>query len=1384
MHQGVRCLVALTGLLISPVAIAAPLQIVVPRTTQSPTLDGVLVAGEWDDAAATTGLISQFGKVAHPRQAIFWIKYDAKNIYIAHRSTCFPEEHASAMPQTWLDRDSSIVVGLDPARLGRGSQPSHFLLRSNVNKQLIGKEIFWELEGVKITYPHPAWNSGATIEQKFENNFWTSEMSLPLENLKAADLKDGEEWGLLLGRDYSAADQCALTLSTDWRFGDGNRHYGRAFFNNYRLEKEYARMKLGGTAPAVQLINLGDVLGGHPTPTVTVKNTTSAPIRVVVRQEWRIAYGAGNQNPPQEYTLDLQPGEQKQHTFKTIDLPQGEIHACQITVTGPGGTLLAQEIPVKPGWGDDRNVAIAEPYYSGNHFGGRLAETFLLSTGYDPILNRIYCRTKPGELPNGHLIKRGELTLRRAEHAAPVVTMPLKGKLPEYWIMMHDLNWWREKGATVLEWVSPADGVVDVEMAGSHQFVPTESDGEAIQILHFGKAANTVNTVVPRTVTKTPYEWVPLEAKGIAVKQGDKLHFYYDHNGNEGFDNFALRGTVSLTTADGTKKVYNPGGEWSAGAQGGTTGVWSYRFDMDAKPNVDGNYAELAWGKIPQTSTFAWGEYTKEQPDLQFALINRQIVDGTWITDEQLPSLSPGVYEATVSFLGGDDRVLGRSRQMFIRYDHREDLPWLFEKVGASTKVLPPWTPIRTKQEAVVRTIECWGRSYQIGADGLISGIVNQGDAQLPSPVHIEVLKDGQPIAMTADGGVKEFQSADHEATYTGSQKGAGLEITTEGRIEYDGYLQHTIKLDPAQVPTAIDSVRLVIPLKPEDATHLHAAGGEFFRKSVASLKLGAEVGQLWHSGRQYGGGAEPMKEPFGQQLMTVGNFRPYVWIGNADRGIDFMADNDSGWVPDDSGKVPAIEVVREEGAVNLVLNLVARPFTFAKVREITFSLQATPIRTLPDDMRARRNHLSMATAFPGLRDEKTGWAWTGQMYSIADDTASGKRSWLFGDPGSAPYPLNWDMSTWYREACENKTYHGESYVGTPYQSQLNVMTFPEVDDPRMPAGKQVSDVYGYIYPHIAHGNLEDGTPNMTAPDRDYRLWCYRNWIKHVGLKGMYFDQTQPQLAANPKAGMGYVIDLPDRPNLHGKVQPGYGVTGMRDFYKRLRTLFVESGVDYPYIWLHSTDANMVSAFAFGEYLLEGENGPYVSRKMPICEKISPTRMQAMRSSAGGIGYTQLEMIDPEAFADPLVWRDISGWFMLHDAGQGGTVYYLHNWTGLDLNRQADFLPYWTPKVAAALKSTVPEVYASAWRQDNALRVLVFNRNAAPVDQATIQIDLAALGLNATAGKQFVVTELEPVAKPEVRGAGELKADVQGNQITVTVPVMKRNFRLFKVTQP
>src|SRR4051812_31978077 len=99
-------------------AVAGPsMRMTIPRASQSPTLDGKLAPGEWDDAAAVTGVINQFDGVAHPRQATFWLKFDDKNVYVAQRSTLLPGEKAalSVMPPLYFkDNQNAVVIALAP----------------------------------------------------------------------------------------------------------------------------------------------------------------------------------------------------------------------------------------------------------------------------------------------------------------------------------------------------------------------------------------------------------------------------------------------------------------------------------------------------------------------------------------------------------------------------------------------------------------------------------------------------------------------------------------------------------------------------------------------------------------------------------------------------------------------------------------------------------------------------------------------------------------------------------------------------------------------------------------------------------------------------------------------------------------------------------------------------------------------------------------------------------------------------------------------------------------------------------------------------------------------------------------------------------------------
>ena len=188
---------------------------------------------------------------------------------------------------------------------------------------------------------------------------------------------------------------------------------------------------------------------------------------------------------------------------------------------------------------------------------------------------------------------------------------------------------------------------------------------------------------------------------------------------------------------------------------------------------------------------------------------------------------------------------------------------------------------------------------------------------------------------------------------------------------------------------------------------------------------------------------------------------------------------------------------------------------------------------------------LDLRTAFTGVYADgpyKT-WDWNGMRYQLPGMT------WAHIGFMHGPhwYPINWDAMI-----ASRKKFEGE-------KTRLHALpdagrrAFHRRRRSAMPKGKQLSDVFGYIAPHTHRGNIDNS--NMSPDQIDYRLWCYDAWFKGTGIKGLYFDITEPLMDANVLSGAGYVLDLPDRPKLSGKVQPGFSLTKIRQFYKRTRQL-------------------------------------------------------------------------------------------------------------------------------------------------------------------------------------------------------------------------------------
>ena len=761
-----------------------------------------------------------------------------------------------------------------------------------------------------------------------------------------------------------------------------------------------------------------------------------------------------------------------------------------------------------------------------------------------------------------------------------------------------------------------------------------------------------------------------------------------------------------------------------------------------------------------------------------------------------LPELEPGVYEAKLEVFDRENVLLGSNRELFRRYDHGKDLPWLGAKTGVAKTVLPGWTPIKATPVDDGLSLAVTGRAYQVADSGFLRQIQADGKAIFAAPMRLDIIQNGNRVELETTSGPLKVDAQGDEVRFAGQLGGGGWTVNIKGRFEYDGFCRFDLEMDPGGVQ-AVDAVRLEIPLRDEVAANLHAAGGIWMRDAVSAIILPERDGDLWSSSRS--------RRPVNGRGLVAGNFLPYVWIGNDAHGLAFMADNDQGWVPDETKTNSAQVVMRQDGHVSLVLNLVARPFTFSGPRRIVFGLQATPVKTVAPDVRGRMAKLSLNVAFTGFDPAGNGWDWNGQMVRLPD----GKRSLVSGH-GSNPYPLDWALSR--RRGATNprspfaaegdgapvrdrgvegyaRSLRGSGYL--PYQAMNAVLQPAEIEHPLV-TGIHGANYYGYMGPAV-FSDREWGDACMASPDVDYRLWHYRNWIRNSHLDGFYFDNTYPTLDA---LSSGYPLDLPDRPALHGKIQPGYALMNQRDFLKRLRNVFHEAGVN-PVIWLHATDAFVIPAFAFADVLMDGEHSPGLTTAKPWSSERWPVRPPHMQTMSGagkwGMGVYYLPMNRNFKTDDPdlrhLVDRNLNGYYALFDCPTE------MRWPvfELDLDAAAVFHPYWGDVIARGVVCGEEGVAISAWQQGGRLYVLAFNFSTQTHLPARLLIRPEVFGLE---GTRWSVRDLEPDDQViyqtlwERKGINDYNAKYRGASLDyqvrdasvgVVVPILPRNYRTFVI---
>jgi len=703
-------------------------------------------------------------------------------------------------------------------------------------------------------------------------------------------------------------------------------------------------------------------------------------------------------------------------------------------------------------------------------------------------------------------------------------------------------------------------------------------------------------------------------------------------------------------------------------------------------------------------------------------------VDGIF----HLGKLAPGRYSAKITCVGKDGKAVLERDAKFEKKNHAKAFKWWNTKAGSIEKVISPWTPV----DYARNEFSVWGRTMSVGACGLPAQITSQGKDLLAAPAYL-VAEDADGKRLTAEAVGRHpvvTARADHRSAVRATGQVAGLDVSSDVSVEFDGMYKIVMTVTPKK-PVTLKSLKLTLPLKNEVADYVHACG-EGIRYGFYYGGLPAEKkGRIWDC------------TTVDSQPMLVGSFIPYVWVGNTKGGLCWSADSDEGWVPND--KVPAIEIRRDsDKSTDLVLNLISSEFTLDKPRKITFAFQATPVKPLHKQWRM------------------DSW-WCGDTFR--DYSGTGVVIW-HAIPFTKDVEKCKQMVQAQKKAANSFIFGVDKYCANavPYfiHQTLPAHLVPEV---------------GYFGDQWKTSISECLFYGKTLTD--YMIHNLADWSKQTGIEGYYIDNMRPVACDNIDAGRGY--RLPD-----GRIQPTYQMFSTRRYFLRMRAAFLE-GVGHSKVVLHMTNNMIIPWVGAADVAYDGEHHViYPEMGKDFMDFWSLERMRVDYSQQWGVVVNFMHEYqgnwDKAAMVKAM--RAYSGLVGLHDALPSGNANALNQpfWIGRDrFGIEGDdvrFIGYWDKD--KGVKSETKDVYVAVWSRPGSALLLVVNKGEKA--DAVVQLDAKKLALPDPASWELVDAEhgtkvevWDPKARTRVTAwdsAAHGAARCEGGG-KVVVPVERHDYR-------
>ena len=536
----------------------------------------------------------------------------------------------------------------------------------------------------------------------------------------------------------------------------------------------------------------------------------------------------------------------------------------------------------------------------------------------------------------------------------------------------------------------------------------------------------------------------------------------------------------------------------------------------------------------------------------------------------QYPLMPAGTYTVRVRQAGADGQVPAAES---FTYEHADHV-FLRDRAGISDRVLPHWTPVK----ATPTTVEVWNRRIELDGLALPASIRARDGEVLAGGAYIEIARGDDVRRLAPEGTAKLLEVVDHHAVHEGSLAGAGVALSVRCRTEYDGVSRYTLGVSPGPGgrPVLVDRMTLVLPVRDDGGLLLYALARHGYHDRNLACAVPAKTGRVFGShmlpacrletsdplevlakyrqAAKLQAAGEPVPDGLKSctvthtQEVTGGNFIPFCWLGTPERGLCWFADTDEGWVRGDAD-VPAVEVRRVSGKrVELRVNLIARRTELTGRREIVFGLLATPARPLK----------------PGWRRVYWQRPW---ILGFSENWPAGRQYQGVGCLGAylgEPYPMDWDRAQWYAGISAR-----DGSILVPYMESIGV------DRRVVPPGmwfewrRQPIDEY---YRFLA------SDPALV----DWFAWHYKRYAQYAGINGAYWDCIYFQSSMDPY-NHGAWRDA------EGLLQGSYYLWGLREMFRRYRTVLLDAGVKHPWIQIHMTAANKFPAFAYADVTYDGE---------------------------------------------------------------------------------------------------------------------------------------------------------------------------------------------------